>query len=421
MLVNMPGFVKNILIVSSIAWLLMLFFARPVSSVADDLIGELIAKKSRGLIPNSESFIHHSILELLVLTAIGGLCISILFILHRCLIRKSQELPRISIKLAVSGFILLNVFVFCAAQTTIFWLTIYIASPTYKQPFFETNRTLLKSSKSPQKVVIVGSSQGQSQFEIGEFNRQFYPNVQFANFSYPGASAWDFQLIFEQYKSIKPVAAIIYLSEMNIYQKGQKSGRIIPLSDWSTFPIIYRHISQGYLDRKHLPHAIYSLLLPSFKIRRSLEVAVLGTLASNGFQPFRPASKISQLENPRKLENYARNYGISKDTVYQKNQLFTFIDKNLQQNILPILVIGQVNPILTEAFQTQMKSDFKGFIHDLKSKYENDVVFVEDEKLRHSEHVYDDFMHINRKERLKYTKDLAIIITPHLEGVKSAP
>lgn len=404
----------NKLIIAGIAalWAAYLAFGTAMSRLLASVAGDLVIAKTRGLIPDPQRFFLNSLQEaVLVATAILIVAL-ILRLAGAAMKHRGYAASGRYVALAVLCFVCVNGLFVVAGTTTVFWISGYLAYPNYKQAFFNTNRTLLAKSAATTRVVIAGSSQGHSQFDAGLLNESYYPDVQFANLSYAGSSAWDLRLTLGQYASLKPDYVVTYISMMNFYDTNPGGSRIIPLVTWSTWPDVLRYRHDGYIEHEDVFHAGLSLIFPAFKLRRSLDLSVFGPLAEKGFA--RPRTTRTRPTKRRSGASvYADRYELGEGSRYQQAAFIEFLDRNIAAHTRPVVVVGQVNPALERAVDPAIMADLRRFVAELQRRYEGAVTFVERGELRHEVADYDDYMHISNDERTRFTRQFADV----MEGV----
>lgn len=402
------------LIVAGIAavWAAYLAFGPALSRLLAGTVGDLVGEKTRGLIPDPERFFLVSLQEAALLGTAILVVALVLRVASAAMKRRGYAEPGRYVALAVLCFVGLNGLFVVAGTTTIFWISGYLAYPNYKQAFFNTNRTLLAKSPAATRVVIAGSSQGHSQFDAGLLNESYYPDVQFANLSYAGSSAWDLRLTVGQYASLKPDYVVTYISMMNFYDTNPGGSRIIPLITWSTWPDVLQYRRDGYIEREDVFHAALSLAFPAFKLRRSLDLSVFGPLAEKGYARPR-AARTKPVARRSGASRYADRYELGAGSRYQQAALIEFLERNLAAGTRPVVVVGQVNPALERAVDPAIMADFRRFVVELQRRYDGRVTFVERAELQHEIADYDDYMHISNDERTRFTQQFADV----MEGV----
>lgn len=387
-------------------WIGYFTLAGLLSTALARLVGSLITDKTRGLVPDPTLFFRQVLFESVVLlTTVLILVVIASYAPMLCRKYRIEGFYRYTL-VSVLIFASVNVFVGMAANTTLYWLGSYLAYPNLKQSFFNTNLTLLENAKTPKTVAIVGSSQGQSQFDAGIMNQAFYPETQFANLSYPGAKAWDFNLLFGKYQRLQPDVIVVYVSVMNFYDKTSGSSRIIPLVTASSLPEIIQYQKDGFIDQQDLIHGLISLALPLYQSRRNIELALLGPLAEKGFAIQR-ARAHTPLAEPKR--HYADRFLISELSDYQKLSFQSFVARNLDAGFKVVVVKGQVSPKLEKRLQPGILEDYEQFIDDTKAQFPTARI-LDESVPRHVTAVYDDFMHINNTERASFTKSIIKLI-----------
>lgn len=401
----------NKLIIAGIAAVWAVYFAlgTTLARLLASVVGDLVVAKTRGLIPDPQRFFLNSLHEAALVATAILIVAFVLRIASAAMKHRGYAAPGRYVALAVLCFVCLNGLLVVAGTTTVFWISGYLAYPNYKQAFFNTNKTLLAKSPAAKRIVIAGSSQGHSQFDAGLLNESFYPDVQFANLSYAGSSAWDLRLTLGQYTGLKPDYVVTYISMMNFYDTNPGGSRIIPLVTWSTWPDVLRYRHDGYIEREDVFHAALSLIFPAFKLRRSLDLSVFGPLAEKGFA--RPRmERTKRVKRRSGASIYADRYELGEGSRYQQAAFIEFLDRNIAAYTHPVVVVGQVNPALERVVDPAIMADLRRFVVELQHRYDGAVTFVERGELRHASTNYDDYMHISNDERTRFTRRFADVM-----------
>lgn len=388
-----------------------------------DRFGQTLFEKSRERITQPAEFITTRMREGLFFVAlaagmIGGAFLAAQIVRRRCAPMWAW-LP-----LSLIAFAAVNGVIAAAGETGTYWMVLFAGSGDSKQPEFQIARILHRDNTAKEKVVILGSSQGAAEIDDPTLNRQFGPRKHFANLSYAGSHTLDFLLFESWYAKQPPDVAICYLSELNLYT-GVSGSRLLPLLKVSEWPTL-RELNIGRFDiGDRVFNGYVASVLPAFQSRRSIEYFVYGTPAVERIiersKPHRdPASSPADgkeqqraAARERLISSLAATYAIDASTAFHKAALEMFIKRSQQAGTQVVLIVGQVNPILSEKIDPAVRRDFLDYMLRLETRFPGVVVLV-DERLAHPESDYRDLMHITDEAQRRYTEKLSDVLRERL-------
>jgi hypothetical protein len=327
--------------------------------------------------------------------------------------------------LSLIAFVTVNGVIGAAGETGTYWMVLFAGSGDSKQPEFQIARILHRDSEAKEKVVVLGSSQGLSEIDEPTLNRRFGPRKYFANLSYVGSHTFDFLLIEQWYAAQPPEVVICYLSELNFYTK-VSGARLLPLLKVSAWPTLQEmDIERFHIGNRGVNGYVGSVL-PAFQSRRSIEYFLFGTLAveskiTRAKPAFEPdASSADRKKQQRDQEHektiatIAKTYAVSDDTDFHKTAMELFLQRAQQTGTKVVLIVGQVNPVLSQKIDPAVRRDFLDYMESLTAKFP-DVLILSGELPAHPESDYHDMMHLTDEAQLRYTEQLADVLQEHLE------
>jgi hypothetical protein len=216
---------------------------------------------------------------------------------------------------------------------------------------------------------------------------------------------------------LNPRLVICYLSELNFYAH-TGDGRLLPFLSWQGISDLRRLDPNGVVLSDRMGLGIFGMLLPAFRQRRAIELALLGGEAGDaGAMQSADGSKTA-----KSLEQIAATRGaeylIGPESEFLKSAFRMFLERNRAAGITTILIRGQVNPVLEEHIPASVREEFPRFLHALKDDREPRVVVLDDCP-RHTAEAYGnhDLMHIRKSERERFTQALASRLAPILDEV----
>lgn len=379
-------------------------------------IGQRLIALGRGRIINPEEFLTNRLSESAVLGAIGaGLLIAVVQICRSMVWRLPGATRWVSA--AVIAFAAVNVWVWAATGTVLFWATLYFGGPNLMQSAYHFERLQLKQSSAPVRAIVLGSSQGGSQIQSGYLNEWFGPDVRVANLAYAGTEASEFMLEAELFEDLHPDVVVIYVNESNFYQ-GVSGSRYLPFMT----PAGMSHVlDSGALDlgaRERFSYAVVGLALPLFHIRRAVEFFTFGYRAANKEYPRGPSPAAAGGLDER-ADGLSATYSMDDRSEFQKREFLGFLEQQVARGVTPLILVGQVNPILEAKLDSAMRRDFASYVDELARLYPDSVVRSEDLP-RHAPEDYfpSDLMHINHEARLMFAERLVSLLEERLGWVR---
>jgi len=388
-----------------------------------DRFGTILIEKSRERITQPAEFIAIRMREGLwfIAMAVGMIGVALLAarIVRRWCTPMWAWLP-----LSLIAFVTVNGVIGAAGETGTYWMVLFAGSGDSKQPEFQIARILHRDSDAKEKVVILGSSQGLSEIDEPTLNRRFGPQKYFANLSYVGSHTIEFLLTEPWYGGEPPEVAICYLSELNFYTK-VSGARLLPLLKVSEWPTLQELDIEQFDIGNRSTNGYVGSVLPAFQSRRSLEYFLFGTPAvENKIKRVQPALESDvestdqekqrrEQEHEKTIARMAKTYAVSADTEFHKTALELFLQRAQQTGTQVVLIVGQVNPVLSQKIDPAVRRDFLDYMDRLKKRFP-DVLILSDELPVHPESDYHDMMHLTDEAQIRYTERLADVLQDRL-------
>jgi len=409
----------------AVSWLLAAVLAKPVSGWVAENFGDQLIQLGKGRIVEPAHFVAQRLREAAWLIAVAGVLMLAGDLIWRRLERRLTK-TWLWLPLTVMAFAQVNLFVLAACETGLYWMALYVAHPNLKQSCFHTERILAKQAEAREKVYVVGSSQGHSQIHTGQLNRALAPQVVSANLSYSGSKAFDFLMIHDQYAETPPDVVIVYLSELNLYER-LSGKRCLPLLSFRELSELTELGAWSFPIKEGLGHGMLGAALPLFRSRRAIEMACFGRIGefSPGVViPIRRSTKgkgnnraIAPAVDPLLLAaeradaggGEKPDYHLGPESEFNKQALERFIEANLAAGVIVVVIEGQLNPEYERLIEPRIREDFARYLAHLKEEHP-EVVFFRDEFPRFSADAYEDFWHITPGHRQEFTARLARVL-----------
>ncbi len=299
--------------------------------------------------------------------------------------------------------IAINVFLRVAGGTALWWMMLHAAHPNLQLTAFHIERILAEEAPSPIRVVVLGSSQGQSEIATGELTAFGKPDVRAVNLSYAGATADDLVLMREHYQTIDPQVLVLYLSPINVYG-GASGTRWTPLLKARSLAYLKdtEIVSIGEFPR--LLQGVIGLGLPMVQQRRAFQHALFGLISEQGYT--RP-------EDAATVEEEAEKYlPVERSLRFETSVLESFIVEEATAGRQVALIRGTLHPDLIAALAPGVVAGFDALMERLETIHPN--VTVLDNLPSHPPEDYRDLYHIHPDARSWFTRTVALRLSEQL-------
>ncbi|MCX7420549.1 MAG: hypothetical protein NT013_13565, partial [Planctomycetia bacterium] len=352
----LAGWLALAMLLVVLPWGVYLIAGTSLSEVGASRLGAKLEQSSNGLIADAPVFLRNCLREVVLLsTMLFGLIVG--GAVFERVVRHRVRPLFLWIPLSVYVFIAANLLLLAAEDTAVFWVGMIPLGGGNKQAVFHTNRTVLGESSAPNRCVVIGSSQGGTEISAGELSRELRPETEFCNLSYAGSGAFDFLLLQNQYLPLRPRLVVVYTSEMTFHNE-LGTGRFLPFLNPQNALVLSE---LGWTGAKSGPvwTGLGAYLLPSFRIRRAVELSVFGSESGE----FRARMKSGPKRSIEEVAvEWGRGYRIDGDTEILKRAFQRFLEINAREGITTVLILGQVSPLLEEEISPEVKSDYRKFL-----------------------------------------------------------
>lgn len=387
----------------AVLWGVYLGVAGPIARWAGTRFSDAILALGKGRIVDPVVFVQNRGADSVLLVTLIALLALALWFAHRFVMARFD---RTWTWLPLSGawLLALNVFLLGASKTAMWWLVLHAAHPNLQLTAFHIERILAEEGDRTARVVVLGSSQGQSEISSGDLTTYGAPEVQTANLSYAGATAADFPLMREHYQTLDPEVLLIYLSPINLYA-GASATRWTPLLTPNSLGYVSERGAMPLVETPRKLQGLLGLGIPMVKQSRALQHAVFGTVSEQGY--FRPGFGAG-------LEIEVAKYTPEPVAAgFQEDILIDFLTEEAEAGRFALVIDGMVHPILEQALDPAVMDAYRATIERVRGLHEN-IVVVKDELPSHPPADYLDLYHISPEVRTEYTKDVADVLSRRL-------
>ena len=403
----------------ALSWVGYLLLASPVANWMGERFSDEILNIGRGRIVASVAFVEARALDSVYLLTIAIVLFELTRIVSCGIARRIDPLWQ-WLPVSAVWFASFNVFVFMAGGTTLWWMALHLPHVNLQQTAFNIERLMLAESDAETKVVVIGSSQGQSEIDVGQLARYLRPAVNAGNLSYAGALADDMTLMHFQYQEIGPDVVVCYVSPLSLY-KPVTGTRWLPLLTTNSLASFVDTDVWSLGEKVRLGQGVLGLAVPLFKQRIAFSHAMYGDVSEFGYT--RPDSPLANKETaingavteepvlaswvPREDDRIRRAavYVLGENSDYLKKSLREFLRMSAEQDRTVVLINGQVHPELTGEISSKVIKDYDKFMAELETH--KNVIMLADDLKDHPAAEYTDWFHISPADRSVNTKRLA--------------
>jgi len=375
---------------------------RLVAQAVAGRFGSGLIRLGQGNVSDPIPFVQHRLREALWLATLVLLWIAAHGLLDR-LIRARIKYSR-GVVHGVAGFVCLNLWIYAASNTALFWGAMGIGAGIQLQMQFHFKRILLEENPMSRRAVLVGSSQTRAQINEELLNQRLGTNFWTAKLTYAGVQGYDLLLMERQIRRANPQVVICYVTEGYFYM-GPTSATFPYFFQFRDLPDEWRRDGGRYLLGKSFFAGLFGDLLPFFRCREVLAQRLFGPAIVNLKQLQYDRSLQSDLE-ARARENAAA-FHLSGVSDFEKQAFEDFVARCQQANRQVILLVGGYNPILARKIDPAIRADMIRFLDRLKSRYSRVVLVPQGDLPEQTPADYEDLTHVNRDMQRRFTADLA--------------
>src|SRR5687768_17319802 len=166
--VLMRRLTKLFLALGTVASIVLLTVARPAGAYLTSQLGPKILAIGKGKISDAGLFISGRLFEAGLLLGLAILLvIACTYLFRKVTARRNGWAP-----LAVCVFFACNLWLFAAAKTGLFWISLYTGSATSNLTQFSFKKELLDEHRTPRQAILLGSIQTQAQIDENVLNNR---------------------------------------------------------------------------------------------------------------------------------------------------------------------------------------------------------------------------------------------------------
>jgi hypothetical protein len=383
-------------------WLLYFVLGTPVSRHLAARFAEAVLRATRGNVADPAIFIRGRLCEGLLLATLLVVAAWLHIAITQIILRKSANRSRHWIAHAVSGFVLFNLWLGLAMQTTLFWCAMWQGEATQNLTRFHLKRLLLAENQSPSKAVILGNSQSRAQIDEELLNKILELKLHTAELHFPGSNAYDVWLIHRKIAHLHPNLIIVYISEATFYN-GNHHDAAANFFQFSDVKDLASRDVRAFVPRQGFQYGLLGAALPIFRLRDVLSQRILGTSLVQLKQQQHNQQFLENLEsNAKKM---APSYRIDASSAFEKRAFTEFISdcETGKENVL--VLVGQLNPLLGQRFDSRIRADMISLLRQLRDKHPN-MALIENLPFQ-SPSDYEDLTHVKKETQSEFTQLIA--------------
>lgn len=386
------------------AWLAFALLGGMIARVIAARFEGALSRAADGKFDDPAAFVHGRLAECLLLAsaAIGlaGVCV----LLWNRLGRRTEWRPYRGLLTGVLGFALLNVFIWSAGQTVLFWSLFYDSVRIDNFAQYHIKRVLMDETRSKRRAILLGSSQTNRSIDEVLLNQQIGGTIWTTELTQPGARGFDLLTLSRDIPLKRGDLVICYLSEIMFYGSGSgivaadfMSFREVPdaieLKGWSHFP--EGAARSGLLGRA----------LPLYRYRNSLAHRTLGWDICHLEQRKFDQSLESELEAQAKRR--APRLGFGDASRFEEAAFSRMADELAAKGCTLLVISGDTHPALRRHMNPGVIDHLHGFLEGLRAKHPDQVLLLEGNRFfQPAESDFTDLVHFNDDAQRRFTTAL---------------
>ncbi|MEO6033924.1 MAG: hypothetical protein ABIQ35_01585 [Verrucomicrobiota bacterium] len=386
-------------------WLIYLVWGLPASKDLAARFSGAVLRVTQGKATNPALFIHRRFFE--------GLCLTTLLVawfwwhlgVTQVFSKKPEKRTLHWVVHSVSGFLLFNLWLGFAMQTTFFWGLMWQGNDTQNLTRFHLKRLLFAENQSTAKAAILGSSQSRAQIDEELLNKLLQSQPRTEELHFPGSNAYDIWLIHRKITKLHPRWIIVYLSESTFYS-GNHHDVAANFFQFSDVGDLLAKDVRAHVPHKGFGYGLLGAALPIFRLREVLSQRLLGS-GINQLKQRQYDEKFSENLNST-AQRIAEGYRIDKSSEFEIRAFSNFVSDCEQGNERVLILTGQLNPILSQHFDPAIRPHMLSFLQKLRDQHSN-IVLVEDLPFQ-SPADYEDLTHVKNETEIKFTEWVSKIL-----------
>lgn len=400
-------------IVVTAGWGVYVLAGSVIAKLLAARLSGFVLKLGEGKISSPAEFIQHRMLETAWLVTLLLLWAYMHIIVAKC--RPSS--PRRSwVCHSLLALICLNIWLWQAGRTVLFWGLMWEDKQTQNLARFHIKLILTREDHSPQRAVLMGSSQSRAQIDEELLNSLLGTKLRTTEMHYPGSKAYDDFLLQPILAPACTSYVIVYLSEAD-FHSGSASEIAPNFFTLGALPDLVRRGGTKYLPAGGIGYGLLGEMLPMFRMREVLAQRVFGpAIGQMKQQRYNTALEINLAERGASM---AKTYQSNDESRFQKRALEDFLARCRDSNQRVILLAGQLNPLMGHQIDPEIRREMIGLLRALAVKFPNVTVI---EKLpEQTEQDYLDLTHVNKPAQERFTRFLAGWLEEHVPAAGEIP
>lgn len=318
----------------------------------------------------------------------------------------------------VAGFVFLNVWVGCAANTALFWGVLGAGGGVQNYMQFQFKRVMAEEVNAPMRAVFVGSSQTRAQIDERLLNERLGTNLWTTELHFPGSKAYDLLLIEPQLTRARAQFVVCYFTEGYLYTGSH--GETPPnFLSFAQLPDAWRRGALKHLSGDEVGYGLLGDALPLFRCREIVSQRLLGAAAAQMKQAQYDAALPADLDT--RARDSARSFRMDADADFQKRAFEDFVIRCEQAGRKVVLLEGGYNPVLTRQMDPALRTDMIEFLNGIAARHANVVLVPASELPEQTAADYDDLNHVSVPMQQRFTEHLATLMAGWTVGSKPQP
>jgi len=379
------------------ASVLLVTFSGIIGHQVGTRFGSIISRIGKGKISDPVAFATHRMIDSGFLLAL----LLLLILFYWQLWKKIANRKRALVWLPLAAFIGMNLWIWGAMQTGLFWAGLYTGKATSNFTQFEFKKTLLKENNTPHQLILVGSSQTEAELDENKINQRLQKTIWTTELHFPGSQGVDLVLVLRRLRGFPGEELVCYVSEYYFYA-GFYTTTPPYFFEASDAPDLVKLGFADLLRTRPFLMGFAGNLLPVFRCREPIAHRLLGI----GFETIPQTVYDDKLQSD--LEARAtvavREFKLDERSNLQKAAFEEFIREAARQNRKVTLLEGQVNPILASKIAPSIRMDMKKFLRELALRYPNVVLVTEDMLPPQTPADYKDLTHVTEDVQAKFSQ-----------------
>jgi hypothetical protein len=384
----MSRLAKVILMITAALAAVILLSAKPVGNFLGNKFASTIVNVGQGKISHPAGFVSGRIAEMGSLLALAAILAFFYLVVRRLIAARTHAW----VLLALCAFAAVNLWLLAATQTGLFWASLYTGSATSNFTQFNFKKHLLKEHRTPRQVLLLGSSQTQSQFDENTLNQQLQGQAWVTELHFPGSRALDLLLVLRRLRGQPGDDLVCYLSEYYFYSGLHSTTPPVFLSA-ADLSLLRRLGWGGELLTQTFFSGLVGEVVPLFACREPLAHRVFG-IAMSSLEQVRHDSGL-ETNLVQRAGTAAEIFQLDGRAALQKRTIEEFVQEAARQNRRLVLLEGQVNPLLAARIPPAIRADLKAFLRRVAADHPHVKLVSEGEMPPQSQEAYDDLTHVS--------------------------